>query len=129
MIITDEELFEFFKCKVECCIAQLQKRGIKVGTRSYTLYLHCNDDNTEVWKIDTANYISVHPLSVLLEDQRIVYNEDILDALTRKLGCKEELILAFNKGLSGSVKSYDQYDMANKFNLYGKEVRRNITKR
>jgi hypothetical protein len=117
MIITDEELFDFFKSKVECAIAQIKSKGWRISTSPYKVM---RSRNLDVWVPITVGYM--HPLGFFLEGQKLLHDRSAPKAISRKLDCKLEFIEAFNEGLQGKP-GYPKGLVLRKFFMYGRKVR------
>lgn len=126
MIISDEDLLEFFKTKVECTIAQIKKKGLRIATgyRIEMMYPRGRLDN--FWVLNANQYQSLHPLDLILENQKVLFDKSKTSAIARRLNCNIDCISSFNSGLRNAQSSIPKKkSLEYKFYSYGQDVRKN----
>jgi len=122
--LTDDELLSFFISKVECNITQMKERGLRVGTSTTHISSSYDDNDCDVWIIEEGTR-TTHPLALSIENQKMMLDKTVRDAMARRMGCKVEHIAAFNSGLRGLLISLAQKtcDTKTKFHSYGQKIR------
>lgn len=124
MIITNEELFEFVKDKIECMVAQIKNRQRRIGTGTYRVNRTpvAGKPTEYLWILAPQN-ISIHPLDLILENQKVLQDKSRHDAVARKLNCSRTCIISFNNGLGGELNPPKKDSIEYKFFMYGRKVR------
>lgn len=128
MIITTEELFVFFQEKVECAVAQIKKRGKRIAVTYKIVRRIDNYEFRDAKKSDNTWFIppstlSIHPLDIILDEQKVLYDKSKSAAIARRLNCDLAYIISFNEGLRGSTQPPPKYSMEHKFFMLGRRVR------
>jgi len=121
MIITDEELFVFFQDKVECAVAQIKNRARRLACGSYKS-IKIRTKEGFIWALPRGT-LSIQPLDLTIDGQRILHDRSKTDAIARRLNCNRECIISFNEGLRGELTTPKKTSMEYKFFMYGRKVR------
>jgi hypothetical protein len=123
MIITDEEFLVFFEDKIECAVAQIKNRVKRLACGSYRINKIRTTEGF-IWSLSLPQAtLSIHPLDLILDGHKILYDKSKTDAVARRLSCNRKYIVSFNYGLRGELSAPQKTSMEYKFFMYGRKVR------